>query len=124
MLRCKSFMLLALLFALTGSAVMVPLARADRIPSPGDGTAVCEAFGTVTYYETFRGGRLARVAIVGDGATDLDIFVYDMQGRRVAQGIGPTDIEVVTWLPSEPQTYRIVVRNLGATWNRFSMATN
>ena len=57
-------------------------------------------------------------AIVAYGVTDLDIFVYDLQGRLVAQGIGPTDIEVVTWFPLQDQTYRIVVRNLGSTWNR------
>ena len=42
----------------------------------------------------------------------------------MVQGIGPTDIEVVTWVPFQTQTYRIVVRNLGSTWNRYSLATN
>jgi hypothetical protein len=114
----------SLIVALSLSFVTVPLAEAGRIPGPGKDTIVCQAYGSVTYYATFRGGELASVAIVGDGFTDLDIFVYDMQGRLVAQGIGPTDIELVTWLPAQTQTYRIVVRNLGSTWNRCSMATN
>jgi hypothetical protein len=102
----------------------VSLARADRIPGPGNDTKVCQAYGSVTYYEQFRGGWTARVALVGDGSTDLDVFVYDLQGRLVAQGTGPTDIELVSWFPVRTQTYRIVVRNLGGTWNRYSIATN
>ena len=106
------------------AAAFVPFVHADRIPGPGKDTTTVQAFGSVTYHETFRGGAQARVAIVGNGATDLDIYVYDMQGRLVAQGIGLTDIELVTFFPNQTQTYRIVVVNLGATWNRYSMATN
>ncbi|HZZ79051.1 MAG TPA: hypothetical protein VFE62_11060 [Gemmataceae bacterium] len=102
----------------------IPMAHAGRIPGPGQDTKICQAFGTVTYYEVFRGGEQARIAIAGDGSSDLDVLVYDMQGRLVAQGIGPTDIELVTFFPVQAQTYRIVVRNLGGNANRFSMASN
>ena len=105
-------------------ATMVSMANAGRLNGPGKDTKICQANGSVTYYETFRGCEQARVAIVGDGSTDLDIFVYDMEGRLVAQGIGLTDIELVTWFPSRTQTYRIVVKNLGSVWNRYSLATN
>ena len=49
-----------------------------------------------------------------------------MQGRLIGQGIGLTDRETVTWyVPgNQIQTYRIVVRNLGGVWNRFTMRTN
>lgn len=117
----KSIVSLAAVIAL---CLGVSFADAGRIPGPGIDTAVCQARGSVTYFDTFRGGEIARVAIVGDGDTDLDVFVYDMQGRLIVQGIGRTDREVVTWVPNGTQQYRIVVRNLGNVWNRFSLATN
>ena len=112
------------LVAIVALGLVVVNVDAGRIPGPGIDTKICQAFGSVTYHETFAGGQIARVAIVGDGTTDLDVFVYDMQGRLIVQGIGLTDREVVTWFPNGTQTYRIVVRNLGNTWNRFSMASN
>ena len=114
----------SLFVVLALSAVAVSVADAGRQNGPGKDTTVCQAFGSVTYNVTFWGGEQARVAIVGDGATDLDVFVYDANGNLVAQGIGPNDIELVTWFPNQTQTYRVVVRNLGSTWNQYSMATN
>jgi hypothetical protein len=118
MKRLASILACAMILATTTSL-------ADAAGSPRSArtdTAVCPAFGSVTYYETFRGGEFARAAIVGDGGTDLDIFVYDMNGRLVVRGIGPTDVEAVSWVPCYTQQYRIVVRNLGCVWNRYSIA--
>jgi hypothetical protein len=99
-------------------------AQAGHIRGPQVGIARCEANATVTFYETFRGGEAAEVAIHGDGTTDLDVFVYDMNGHLVAQGTGITDRELVRWFVPQTGTYRIVVRNLGRVWNRFGIATN
>jgi hypothetical protein len=122
MLRSKFLHKFVVALALVSMTATLVDAECTRGPV-GD-TRACQSFGSVTYHETFRGGSLARVAIVGDGSTDLDIFIYDPQGRLVAQGIGPTDIEVVSWVPPQTQTYRIVVRNLGGLANRYSLATN
>jgi hypothetical protein len=114
------------LVALSCFAGTASLVEAGRAPAPGIDTTRCEAYGSVTYYERFYGGEIATVSIVGDGDTDLDLFVYDMQGRLIGQGIGLTDRETVSWyVPgNQIQTYRIVVRNLGGVWNRFTMRTN
>jgi hypothetical protein len=116
----------AILCVALASLAVIPMVQAGRFPGPGSDKARCEAFGSVTYYEKFYGGETASVSIVGDGYTDLDLFVYDLQGRLVAQGIGPTDIETVSWFVpgNTPQTYKIVVRNLGSTYNVFGMGTN
>jgi hypothetical protein len=114
----------SILACVVALATVVSVADAGREKGPGKDTKVCPANGSVTYFETFRGGEQARVAIVGDGGTDLDLFVYDMDGRLVAQGIGLTDVEQVSWIPCWTQTYRIVVRNLGSVWNRYSLASN
>ena len=97
---------------------------ASPILGPGTSVKIVEARGSVTYFETFRGGELAIVSLVGDGATDLDVFVYNEAGFLVAQGIGPTDIEVLRFTPNRTERYRIVVRNLGNTWNRFTLMTD
>ncbi len=118
--------LATILIALGCLTATASLAFAGRVPNSGADTVRCEAYGSVTYYERFYGGETARVSIVGDGDTDLDLFVYDMQGRLVGQGIGLTDRETVTWFVpgNQIQTYRIVVRNLGGVWNRYTLRTN
>jgi hypothetical protein len=119
----KFAIVLVALACLAGTA---SVAFAGRAPNPGIDVTRCEAHDSVTYYERFYGGEFATVSIVGDGDTDLDLFIYDMQGRLVAQGIGPTDRETLTfYVPgNQIQTYRIVVRNLGGVWNRFTLRTN
>jgi hypothetical protein len=118
MKRCATLLGLV---ALLGFAGMV---EAGRIQGPGRDVRRCEAYSSVTYYDTFRGGELAVVSIAGDGDTDLDLFVYDQFGNLVVQGIGLTDRETVSWTPFATGTYRIVVRNLGGVWNRYSLSTN
>jgi hypothetical protein len=116
--------LFAVLFVGTLILGIESFAQAGRLNGPGVGTKRCEAHATVTYYETFRGGEPAVISIRGDGDTDLDLFVYDAQGRLVAEAIGPSDRETVQFYVPSTSTYRIVVRNLGNVWNRFGMATN
>lgn len=116
----RKLALLGLVAVLALSGVV----EAGRIPGPGVDTRRCEAYSSVTYYDTFRGGELAVVSIVGDGDTDLDLFVYDNAGNLIVRGIGLTDRETVRWTPPATGTYRIVVRNLGGVWNRYSLATN
>ncbi|MBM4073454.1 MAG: hypothetical protein FJ271_31700 [Planctomycetes bacterium] len=112
------------LLGLVGVLGLAGAVEAGRIPGPGIDTRRCEAYSSVTYHDTFRGGELAVVSIVGDGDTDLDVFVYDRFGNLIVQGIGLTDRETVRWVPRSTGTYRIVVRNLGGVWNRYSLATN
>lgn len=115
---------MASLVVVVGVLALAGGVEAGRIPGPGIDVRRCEAYASVTYYDTFRGGELAVVSIAGDGDTDLDLFVYDRFGNLVAQGIGLTDRETVRWLPRSTGTYRIVVRNLGGVWNRYSLSTN
>jgi hypothetical protein len=51
------------------------------------------------FNETFRGGELAVVSIVGDGTTDLDLYVFDNNGNLVARAIGLTDLDSTLCLP-------------------------
>lgn len=77
-----------------------------------------------TYRATFRGRRAAVVAVVGDGDTDLDLYIYDKWGNQVVSDRRYGDQCRVQWTPSYTQEYRIVVVNLGYVYNRFNLGTN
>jgi hypothetical protein len=96
---------------------------AEPVLGPGKSIKTVLGGGSVTYFETYKGGKLAQVWLDGDGSTDLDVFVYDLKGKLIVQGTGPTDIETVTWIPAVNTTYRIVVRNLGFLSNTYKLET-
>jgi hypothetical protein len=85
----------AMILGVAAVLAFAGLAQAGRLLGPGIDAKTAPAFGSVTYYETFRGGEEAVVSIVGDGATDLDVFVYDRFGNLVTSATGPTDRETV-----------------------------
>jgi hypothetical protein len=87
-------------------------------------TKACPAFGKTVIFERYVGGQTARLALVGDGDTDLDIYVYDRFGNLVASGTGLRDREVVSFFPLVTGNYRIEIVNRGGVFNRFALATN
>lgn len=70
-------------------------------------------------WRTARGGELAEVAIVGDGDTDLDLFVYDENWNVICAETGFSDREYCRWTPRWTGQFRIVVRNHGAVYNEY-----
>jgi hypothetical protein len=64
------------------------------------------------YKVTFRQGERAEVAVMGQGTTDVDLFIYDESGRLVAADEADTDFCLCRWYPAKTQTYRVVVKNL------------
>jgi hypothetical protein len=99
-------------------------AEAGALPPRVWSGETVEAHGKAFDVVTFRGGELAEVALLGDGDTDLDLFVLDSYGNVVASDEGYTDGAFVTWYPLYTQQYTIVVVNHGSIYNRFDMATN
>jgi hypothetical protein len=83
-----------------------------------------EADGIAYDTVTFRGGELAEIGLIGDGDTDLDLYVLDAAGNVVARDEGPTDVAYVAWYPLYTQQYTIAVVNHGGVYNRFHMQTN
>lgn len=99
------------------------VAAVTAAPVNGTGTAVrrCNARSSVVFFETCRAGEVTTVSIVGDGDTDLDLYVYDANNNLIASGIGLSDRETVSFVPHVTSTFRIEVRNLGNVWNQFSI---
>ena len=73
---------------------------------------------------TFRGGEWAEVAIIGDGDTDIDLYVYDENGNLVDSDTDGTDVAYCSWISRWTGTFRIEVKNWGRVYNRYRMMTN
>ncbi|MBL8851849.1 MAG: hypothetical protein JNG89_19410 [Planctomycetaceae bacterium] len=86
--------------------------------------ATVNANSSVSYMTTFHGGELAEVIIMGDGDTDLDLFVYDENGNLVASDTDTLDFCVCQWTPNWTGEFTVVVTNLGSVYNQFDIATN
>jgi hypothetical protein len=79
---------------------------------------------SVTYNVHFYGGELAALTLVGDGYTDLDVYVYDEYGNLVASGTDWIDGAVVTWYPRWTGPFTVKVVNRGYTYNDFRIGVN
>jgi hypothetical protein len=80
--------------------------------------------GRDVYEIAFKGGEPAEVHVAGDGATNLDLFVFDAQHRLICASEQATDIEACRWNPTHTETFTVEVRNLGVGGNAYSLRTN
>lgn len=76
------------------------------------------------YNVTFRGGELAIVTVIGDGDTDLDLYVYDNNGNLIDSDTDYSDDCVCTWTPRWTGNFRIKIINRGSVYNRYIIRTN
>lgn len=83
-----------------------------------------DARSRLTYQVTFQAGELARVAVVGDGDTDLDLYIFDQNGNLIVQDIDFSDRCLVEWTPRWTGTFYIRIVNRGSVYNRFVLMTN
>lgn len=77
-----------------------------------------------SYSTSFIAGYLAEVAVVGDGDTDLDLYVYDSNGNLIASDTDYTDDCYVSWTPAWTGRFTIKVVNRGLVANRYVLLTN
>jgi hypothetical protein len=115
----KKHIVVALALALLMSAAQgvfaqTPVSHFDRVL----------AHSTDTYQHVFAGGRLASVAVSGDGDTDLDLYVYDENGHLVASDTDLTDQCYVSWVPRWTGTFTIKIVNRGNVFNRYHVVAS
>ncbi len=79
---------------------------------------------TDTWKITFRGGETAYVCVIGDGDTDLDLYVYDENGNFITSDTDGTDNCVVSFNPKWTGVFYIKIKNLGSVYNKYSIITN
>ena len=72
----------------------------------------------------FNVGEVARVAVIGDGDTDLDLYIYDEVRQPDRPRYDNTDNCLVAFTPRWTAKFRVVIANLGRVYNRYTLITN
>jgi hypothetical protein len=85
---------------------------------------VVKARDTDSYTVSFNAGETAVVTLVGDGSTDLDLYVYDEHNNLIRSDTGPTDRAMVSWVPRWTGLFKIQVVNRGFIANKYVLITN
>jgi hypothetical protein len=76
---------------------------------------------TDSYNVVFRAGETARVQVIGDGDTALDLYVYDQNGNLVASDTDYTDDCIVSWTPRWTGVFYIRIVNRGSVYNQYTL---
>ena len=108
--------LTGLLMAAVMVSTVVPVwagAGADRLTVTSIRGGATDRFMPVR----FRAGERAMVVAIGNGASDLDLSIYDEDGVLVAKDDDATDDCIVAWTPRWTGEFHIVVKNLGRSTN-------
>jgi hypothetical protein len=79
---------------------------------------------TDVYQIVFRGRELAEICVVGDGDTDLDLYVYDEGGNLLCSDTDYTDRNYCSWTPRWTGSFEIEIENLGGVYNDYRLVTN
>lgn len=72
----------------------------------------------------FRGGEYAEVYVEAKGATNLNLAIYDEQGRLVCSDTDISHIAYCGWTPAKAGTFTLKVENKGPTSAAYALMTN
>jgi len=116
--------MLTLIDAEMAKASPSPVVTMGRVWFPFRHVAKVHGGKADTYTITFRGGKLARVLVMGDGDTNLDLYVYDSEGREVARAVDDNCNCVAKWTPRRTGKFRVCIVNKGKVENDYSVISN
>ena len=112
-----------LLAVIEQSQAMVATMK-GRVGGPASTISRVLARDTDIYRVRFSGREFAEVCVVGDGDTDLDLFIYDDNGNLICSDTGYTDRAYCSWTPRWTGTFEIEIDNLGSVWNEYRIVIN
>lgn len=92
--------------------------------NPGVWTEWIEARSDHVFEAVFYGGAPAYVWLLGDGASDLDLYVYDENDRLICSSESYDDHESCSWVPRWTGKFSIRIVNLGRVFNVAEIGTN
>lgn len=113
-----------MLMAVAALSLLMSVSFAGRVGGSIAATDIVGARSSKYYVETFRGGEVARVAVVGDGDTDLDLYIYDENGNLIDYDDSLSGNCICEWTPKWTGKFTIKVVNRGSVYNHFGIATN
>ena len=113
-----------LLAVIEGVKQTVAAPSRGRYEGPGSATRRVYGGSYVTDIVTFDGLALAEVGIIGDGDTDLDLFVYDDNGILIESDTKYSGDCYVSWVPKRTGNFLVKVVNRGRVFNNYSVVTN
>ena len=99
-------------------------ANAGAVGPQASHTDVVRPYATDVYHVRFYGDEIARVSVVGDGDSDLDLYIYDENGNLMDKDDDSTDTCYTAWEPRWTGQFRIEVVNRGGQYNRYCIRTN
>jgi len=84
--------------------------------------------GIVELKVVYVANKLAEFVLIGDGDTDIDVYILDAKGQEVAKDEDPavygSDLCVCRWNPTVEQEYTIRIVNRGKVFNLCQAGTN
>jgi outer membrane protein assembly factor BamB len=96
---------------------------AIKVPAAQDGKP-----GIVDLKVVYVANKLAEFVLIGDGDTDIDVYVFDAKGQEVAKDVDPeaygSDLCVCRWTPTVEQEFTIRIVNHGKVYNLCQAGTN
>lgn len=95
-----------------------------RIGGPSRTLSRLHAGRTDIFRVPFYGGRLAELAIIGDGDADLDLLVTDENGNVICRDVSYSDKLYCSWTPRWDGYFLIGVVNQGRVRNSYYILTN
>lgn len=98
-------------------------ANADRVGGAVSGPGTVPAYQSLYFDVPFYAGVPANVSVIGNGSSNLDLYIYDGTGN-VTAGAGFADRKIATMNVTQAGFFRIEVRNLGPSANTFVLTTN
>jgi hypothetical protein len=122
MRRFPGFLGIALL-GVTAMFVSGRPVQAGRVGGPASEVGVILPYDTVFFDVDFAAGTPAVVSTIGNGNTNLELFLYDADGH-VSPGIGFGDRKTAAMRLYRGGTLRLVIRNTGPFANTVLVSTN
>ncbi len=76
------------------------------------------------YTISFYARQAARIAVIGDGDTDLDLIVYDENGHEITRDDDNSSTCAVSFTPRWTGPFRVRILNNGYVYSRYILMTN
>ncbi len=105
------------------AALASPRAEAGRIGGPASEVGTLAPGQTASFYVPFAAGVPASVAVMGNGAGNVELAIFDGDGN-VTIGVGAYERRVATVNVYRAGYFRVVLRNTGVVSSTVIVGTN